>query len=425
LAETRLLSELVGRQLLWRATRANRPVSSRLQDLATACRRVADPGARRRLAAAIAPWLEPPRAEAWRQHRVGWDRYYRDFGLDSPELTTSLLLKEPGPDGEKGVLYVSFEYNLMRLLAHSDARRLLADYVVVGASSWSPTDYAVMANFAGLSDDPLFLGISNLADVEAYQVMEPAVRAVPIMACDWIDPSYYTPRSRAEREIDILMVANFSRFKRHWLLFEALRRMRRDLRITLVGIAAPGRTADDLRAEARAFGVVQELEIVTNASIDVVTQYQCNARIGLIFSRREGSCVAPAECFFGGTPVGMMRDAHVGSRAYINDATGELFERAGLARSLEAFLERSDGYRPREWAMDNISCHRSSARLNAMLREHSISAGRPWTRDIAPLCWRYVPTYVNAEDEARLAPAVAKLRERHGVIFKKFVYRPS
>jgi hypothetical protein len=64
------------------------------------------------------------------------------------------------------------------------------------------------------------------------------------------------------------MVANFSLFKRHWLLFRALRRMRRDLRVTLIGIPLPGRGERELRAEARAFGVAQDLEILTNANIE-------------------------------------------------------------------------------------------------------------------------------------------------------------
>jgi len=424
LNESRLLSEVVGRALMLRSRFGRRPDAYRLNDLLIACRRISSPSARRRLKRAMAPWIEPQRAEKWRRARIGWDRYYREFDLAKPELHTSLLLKAPGPDGEKGVLYMSFEYNLMRLLAHHDARRFLAEYLVVVATSWSPTDYGVFASYAGLSDDPLFAGISNLADVDAYRVMGPAVEPVPLMASDWIDPRFYTPRPHAEREIDILMVANFTRIKRHWLLFRALRRMRPNLRVTLIGIPSPDRSADSLRAEARAFGAPQDLEIISNANIDVVTAHQCNARASIILSEREGSCVATAECLFANTPMGMVKDAHVGSKAYINERTGVLLSGRNLGRELSAFLEASDTFQPRAWAMENITCHRSSDRLNAQLRDHSLERGRPWTRDIAPLCWRYVPSYVSAADERRLSPAVEELKKRHGVQLKKWVYRP-
>ncbi len=424
LTESRLLSEALGRAYLLRARFARRSDARQLNDLLIACRRVDSRSARQRLQQAVAPWVDPRRAEEWRQARIGWDRYYREFNLASPELHTSLLLKAPGANGEKGVLYVSFEYNLMRLIAHHDLRRLLAEYHVVMATSWSPTDYGVFASFAGLSDDPLFAGISNIADIDAYRVMGPAVEPVPLMASDWIDPGGYTPRPRADREIDILMVANFTRFKRHWLLFRALRRMRKNLRIALIGIPTPGRSAEVLRAEARAFGAPQDLEILSNANIDVVAAYECNARTSIILSQREGSCVATAECLFSNTPMGLLRDAHVGSKAYINERTGVLLSERHLARDLSAFLEASHTFQPRAWAMDHITCHQSSDRLNAQLRDYSLRRGRTWTRDIAPLCWRYVPRYVSADDERRLAPALEELKQRHGVQLKPWVYRP-
>jgi glycosyltransferase involved in cell wall biosynthesis len=243
------------------------------------------------------------------------------------------------------------------------------------------------------------------------------------MACDWINPDFYSPKPKTQRTIDILMIANWLPFKRHWLLFEALSKMRRDLRVVLVGRNAPGRTEKELRAEAKAYGVHQELEFHTNISIEEVTALQCDARISAVFSYREGSCVAPVECFFADTPVAMMRDAHVGSRAYINKQTGIIVERARLAHALEQFLEEADRFRPREWAMANVTCHHSSAKLNAILKAYTERIGCPWICDIAPLCWRYVPTYVYHEDEVRLSPGVERLHERYGIQLEKFVYR--
>jgi hypothetical protein len=303
----------------------------------------------------------------------------------------------------------------MKLVVNHDARAILSEYYLVGATSWSPTDYAVFGNFAGLSDDPVFMGISNVADIQAYQVMRPVVEPVPLMACDWINSDHFAPKPRSERTIDLLMVANWLPFKRHWLLFEALRRMPQDLRVVLVGRNAPGRTEREIREEARAFGVRQELELVTNVNIEQVAALQCDARISLVCSRREGSCVAPAESLFADTPIALMEDAHVGVKAHVNERTGMLLSRSGMAIQLMNMLEQGDRFDPRAWAMEHISCQRSSDLLNAQLRACALRTGRPWTTDIAPLCWRYVPSYVMESDRARLARAVAELRERHGV----------
>lgn len=414
------VSTAVGMALLARAQRPGLDRFKQARMLLTAARRIEWPTGRRALRQALERTGVLADGSFLRDNRVGWERFEEpDFDMRTPALTTSLVLKEPGPGGEKGVLYCSFEYNWMRLLGHYDARRILSEYFLVGASSWSPTDYMALANFAGLSRDPLFIGISNRTDIENYRLLSPVVAPVPLLASDWTHPGYYYPRPPAERDVDILMVANLLPFKRHWLLFEALRSMRRDLRVVLIGIAAPGRTADVLRAEARAYGVQHDLEILPGVPQPVVGSYQERAKVQLIFSRREGSCVATAEALFAGCPVGMMHDAHVGSKAYINERTGRLFRRAGLGRALEAFVERSAEFEPRAWADENITCWRSSDILNAQLRDYSLRAGLPWTTDIVPFCWRHIPAYATDEGERAMVPAIERLQRDHGVVIKR------
>jgi glycosyltransferase involved in cell wall biosynthesis len=427
LINSRSLSELMARALLARARAPIFSLRRRLAFALQACRRTESSRTRRRLHALLKPYLTGKNAHVWREYRIGWERYYGSFGKLSEQkaLTKTLVLKAPGPDGEKGALYCPFEYNLMRLVAHYDARAILSEYFIIGASSWSPTDFAALASFAGLSRDPIFMGISNPSDMEAYQVMSPVVQPIDMMASDLIDPDYYQPKPRNERQIDILMVANWMRFKRHWLLFDALRDMPRTLRVVLVGRSAPGRTERELRAEAQAFGARQDIEYVTNIPIPDVVQLQCDARISAVFSHREGSCLAITESLFAGTPVAAMRNAHIGSKAYINARTGILCTRDGLATQLSRFLEESDSFQPREWAHGTIDCYTTSAKVNKRLRDYSRAVGLAWTEDIVPFCRRYVPQYANQEDESRMQPAIEQLRERHGVELQKFVYRAT
>lgn len=372
---------------------------------------------------AIRPWLGPERVSAWRDHRIGWQRYYGEFGNITREtkLKTTLLLKEPGPGGEKGVLYGSFEYNWMKIVANHDARDFFREYTLVGASSWSASDYAVFANLCGLSEDPTFICICNQTDLRQYQTFAPGIQAVPIMGCDWEDPDFFQPRPQGEREIDILMVSHFARWKRHWLLFEALKRMPRDLNVVLIGREGPGRSERELRAEARAFGVPQDLTILTALEIEEVMRHQCNAKVQASLSKREGCCVTVTQSLLADTPVVMMRDAHVGPRAYINSHTGEIARRGGLHRTLSEMLERSSAYSPRDWARRNVTAHISHARLNAMLRDHALKSGKPWTQDIAPFCRRYVYRYLDNADAERLQPGVARLRKRYGIELDEFV----
>jgi glycosyltransferase involved in cell wall biosynthesis len=424
LTNNHFVVELVAHFYLVKGMLFSRPDARRLEALLKACRWTKVAFSRRWLRTRLEPFLTGPKTDVSRQERVGWQRYYGSFGRIGIQkaLTTSLVLKAPGPDGEKGVLYCSFEYNWMRLLANYDAAAVLKDYYLVGATSGARNDYASMTPFAGLSSDPVFIGVSNLADVVPLQILRPVIEPLPILASDWTNPHEFSPKAHRKRTIDILMIAAWSSLKRHWLLFEALRDMPRNLRVVLVGRndSVTGRTERDIRDEARAFGVRQELEFHTNLEIDDVYALQCDARISAILTKREGSCVAVSESLFAGSPVAMMEEAYIGSKAYINESTGVLARRRGMAQQLQQFLEESERYKPREWAIENISCFKTSERLNNVLRAWSLKTGRPWTTDIAPLSWRYVPAYARPEDKLRLASAVEELARKHGVILEEF-----
>jgi hypothetical protein len=193
------------------------------------------------------------------------------------------------------------------------------------------------------------------------------------------------------------MLANFGRFKRHWLLFRTLRSLPRHFRVLLLGVPLGDRDGQALRDEARAFGVEGRFELVVRPTRARVLEALCRARASLIFSRREGSCIAVAESLFADTPVGLFRDARVGSRAFINERTGRLLDRRGLADQVVRLVEESSSFRPRAWALEHVSCYRSQEVLNDFLRDHARREGRPWTRDVVPMQNDLVPAYLDAE----------------------------
>lgn len=394
-----------------------RPSERRLAGLVLAARRTRIRILRNFVGRHLRPWLSGKYGYAWRDKRVGMARYSGEFGgFDGLPLNATLVIKRPGNDGEKGVIYSSFEYNWVRLLNRPAAAALLDKYYLVGASSWSPGDYALFAWLAGLSRDPVLIGISNPADVDDYAILRPVIEPSPIMACDWIEPRFYNPRDRNERRFDILMVADWASYKRHWLLFDALRRMDANLRIALIGRPSDGRAERDIRKELQAFGVRQEVQLFNDIPIQEVSRLQCDAKVSVLMSRREGSCVAVVESLFADTPVAMMRYAHVGSKVYINEATGMLMSPRRIDRQLSQLLEMSSELHPREWMLANgPTCHRSLKRLEEQLASIARSGGRPWTRPLVPFCWRPLPRYLREEDARAMESATEELRREFGV----------
>lgn len=364
----------------------------------------------------VHPYVFGDQREIWREERIGWARYPR--AAESPRINRTIVLKAPGANGEKGVLLVMFEYNWLRLLANvSDLGFLTRNFNIILSTSWSPTDYALLTLALQSLSATVFVQACNYDEVRRIEAFAPRLKCLPCIACDWINPDCYQPKPFQDRQTDILMVANWAPFKRHWQFFDALRKMPRDLKITMIGQEESGHTLAMIREQAALFGVKQDINFVENITIDDVTRYQCDSKISLILSRREGCCVAAVESLFADSPLGMMRDAHVGPKAYINEQTGVLLTPHRMDLQLQQFLDAAPGMRPRAWATKNISCHQSIAKVNELFRSHEGRREIPWTSDLKTPYWRPYPIFLNPRDREEMRPVYEDLCGRFPEVF--------
>jgi glycosyltransferase involved in cell wall biosynthesis len=354
-----------------------------------------------------------PRAKTWKQ---------------SPFLARSIILKSPGQGGEKGVLAVYFEYNWLRLLAGVPAeelRRLSNEYELLLIASWSPTDFTVLSLAVAAWSGTIWIQPANHLEIEKLAAFSTKIQVLDSLACDWVNPDFYQPKPFAERSIDLLMIANWGNFKRHWEFFEALTQLPKDLRVVLIGQKEGGRTMATIQQEAKRIGVPQRLEMHESLPIDQVTTMQCNAKVSVLMSRREGGCVAAVESLFAGCALAMRADAHVGSRAHINPQTGALLRPGKIADDLRDLLVRAPDLRPREWAIDHISCQRTTEKLNARLKTMTKAEGRPWTKDLVLANWRPHPTFATVFDQEDMLPAYHDLNQRFPGVFPDDLWRNS
>jgi glycosyltransferase involved in cell wall biosynthesis len=344
--------------------------------------------------------------------RVDWTEFVPN--LADRRMARATVLKPWVSPREKGVVFISFESEWLRLLYHCDLREFARRYTLVLAPSSSPHNL-INYVFPAVCPGPVFTLISNPKDLEVLPRVSANYVVVPLFASSWVNPDVFRPLPHDKRDIDLIMVANFGKVKRHYVLFKALREMPARIRVVLVGQDQDARTADTLRAEARCFGVDRRFHILSNAGYPQVVSALCRSRTSVVLSRREGSCVVVAESLFADTPAALYEDAEIGSRAFINPATGRLLKHRGLAAQLLDFIERAGEYAPRQWAEAHISCFRSSQTLNDILKEHMRAAGEDWTLGLAPLYWCPDPRLVFPEDRHRLASARREIRDRFGV----------
>ena len=355
----------------------------------------------------------------WQQVVTAQPRY-RDLIRKDPALSRSIILKAPGANGEKGVLLMTFEYNWARLFAglnDEEFRWFDECFDIVLSTSWSPTDYAVLGWAASRMSGTIFVQSCNYAEVGRIERFHPRVRCLQTLPCDWINPQLYKPKKFADRTTDIVMVANWGAFKRHWELFAALTELPPDLRVVLIGQQESGRTKKFIHEKAILFGVRQALEIYESIPIAEVAAHQCNAKVSVIMTRREGCCVAAVESLFAGCALVMRADAHVGPLAYINEHTGARLRPGHIAQDLAAALERARDLRPHEWAVQNLACQVSHQKLNTLLLDDALKAGRPWTTDIALPQWRPHPTFAHVEEQELMRCVYEDLRQKFPHVF--------
>jgi glycosyltransferase involved in cell wall biosynthesis len=405
-----LVRGLYSRYQRWKAPRANGDQQALAVSIVRLCAaaRFADSDA----AVRVVQDRIHDRLKVLRPEDVDWTPFV-DHVLN-PQLPRGVLLKAWRGPSEKGVLFISFEKEWFKLLAQCDLKSFQERYTLVLAPSSSPHNLANYV-FANSYPGKLFSLISNASDLEILPRVAPNLVPLPLYASQWVLPELFRPRPHAERDVDLIMVANFAKVKRHHALFAALRRLPRDFRVLLVGQDQDGRTADSVRREAAWYGVAERVTVESNVSYPGVTAALPRARASVILSRREGSCVVVAESLFADVPVGLLEDAEIGSRAFINPHTGVFLRDADLAGGLLDLVRRSDTFTARRWAEDNISCHRSTQALNDVLRRHALEEGQEWTEDLATLCWRPDPALVDPEAARRMQPERQEMNARFGL----------
>lgn len=414
-------------QSLWARARLARPVARRLNQLCNAYSQLGPGWVQRNISAEIASWIDGPQSGIWRQQRIGRERHAAAIkALGHGFASRTLILKAPSENGEKGVMITYFEYNFQRLLdGIEDYRRFTEQYTMVYCASWSPTNYQLFANLLAETSGPVFVQAATHAEIPSLKAFHPRMRCLDTLPCDWLHPSHFDPKPYQERDIDILMVANWAPFKRHWALFNALRELPESLKIVCVGQPETGHGLTQMRELQRFLGARQNIEFLQSIPVEEVSRLQCRAKISAIFSKREGGCVAATESLMAGAALAMVKGASIGSLAHVNERTGFALDDHRLGEGLRFALAHAQECNPRAYALEHLSCEVTARKLNAQLKAEALADGRPWTRDIVTPAWRPYPCLLDLEGKERLRPAFDELHRRYPAVFPAHLHDTS
>jgi len=312
-----------------------------------------------------------------------------------------LVLKAPVTGKEKGVLFVMFSDMFQLLYSCMDLQKLLEDYTLVFEPSWSGYCHSGLLQYVGLEHDVFVLSAQE-DDFAFLKRLGSNLIPLDFGPCDWVDPRVAEPFLGNPKEFDIVLNSNWADWKRHYVLFQMLAKAKQKFKVVLIGLNWGGRTRADIERLADFYGVTDQLTILERLPYEKVMDVTSRSRVSILLSLKEGSNRAIAEGILCNLPAVVLSNHIGGIKKNVVPQTGLLAEERDLEVVISKLL--TSKIQPREWALEHISCFKSSEKLNAALRTHSKLKGWNWTQDVAGRSNSPESTYIDPADAARLRP---------------------
>lgn len=298
--------------------------------------------------------------------------------------TRYLVLKSPRPN-EKGVLVLDYSFTFPLFAKFFDVRRIVRDYYLVLEPSWSGYCDLDVLLFT-TRDGPVFVQSIEPRDTAFLEGLNGNLLPVPVAANWWVDHRVFRPLPEVEKDVDLLMVASWARFKRHDRFFAALARLRaRGHRLTALLAGYPaGCTRQHVEQLARYHGVHDQLEIHEWLRPEDLNRQMNRAKVNVLWSRKEGVNRALIEGMFAGLPCVLRAGFNYGHPyAHVNPATGCYAREQELPDRLLGMVEHYRDFAPRDWVLANMSCQKATEVLGASIRRVALARGEAWTEGLA------------------------------------------
>ncbi len=298
--------------------------------------------------------------------------------------TRALVLKSPA-ENEKGVILIDYTFALSLFAKKFDVSRIAQNYYFVLEPTWCgycDLDILCYSQFPF----PVFVQTPESRDARFLEAIGSNLIPLSVGGNWWVDHRVYRPLPGVTKDVDVIMVACWGRYKRHYKVFQALARLRargERLKTVLVGYNADY-TLDDILRQARYYGVEDQLEIYEELSPEEVNCQLNRAKVSILWSRKEGFNRAIIEGMFAGVPCILRADHNYGHHyEYINPQTGCFATERDLPDRLLDVIKNNQTFKPRDWVLANLSCQKATEALEGAIREVATAAGENWTRGLA------------------------------------------
>lgn len=298
---------------------------------------------------------------------------YKKF-IDKPEtmLDGIITVMAPYKEGKKGVLVIAYSYYFLIFLKTLDFEKIEKRYHIVLEPSWNGLCEQAILGFTYLSS-PVFVMAYEDRDFNFLSDLKSNLVPVRLSANWWIDPDTFNHGVAAEeRDIDIIMIAAWAKFKRHNEFFKTLSLLKQsgqNYRVTLVGYPND-LTQQDIQMLAKEYKVLDMLTFYEWIPAVEVARLVGRAKVNIIWSRFEGLNRAIIEGMFCDTPCILREGFNFGMKyPYINPKTGRYANESNLHHILRDMIANPTQFEPREYILEHHNCHKATEVLAESIKD--------------------------------------------------------
>lgn len=335
---------------------------------------------------------------------------------ETPERQGNLIVLKQYNErtGERGVLLLKYGETFLWFAALFDLSRIAGEYSLVLEPCWSGYQDRRFLNYLG-SDLTVVVQAPHPFDFDFISSLHSNLYPIRLGAGDWVDSRLFRPSANQAPRYDLVMVSSWNPVKRHTDLFSALKTLNDSgygpLRIALVGSPTVWSRSKIESLIAR-YGLTEWCTVYENIPHKEVAAIVRSSKAFVLTSRQEGANKSLYEALFCDTPVLVCATHRSVNPDHIGPEVGIRFQPNRLHEGIRTILKDPNQFEPRDWAVRHTGWPVATDRLNKVLRNMEIEAGRPWTQDIVAKYNGPNLMYVDSETDQRFVPEYQRLRSR-------------
>ena len=282
---------------------------------------------------------------------------------------------------EKGVIILMYSVGCNAFFRQYDVERLLRDYYIVLEPEWAGYCKPEILAYAKIGSHPVIVESTERLDFAFIKQIDSNLIPVKFGTSDWLDSNIFYPIPDISKKYDCVMVCDWFDYKRQYALLRALSKIK-EHRLKAVLVSNAKGNMNTLKNIARYFGIQDSVTFLQSLTPEKLNVIYNESKVNLLLSYKEGSNKTLFEGMFANTP-GILIKNNIGvNKSYINDMTGKLIDEKDLPEILIMFSHEYAKFKPRQWVIDNISCQKTTNKLNTVLKDVALRNGEEWSEDI-------------------------------------------